>query len=261
MQNIPRYTCSLGNIDPSYRNSFVPSRLDAEGEQFLAQKFEQSAFARFLETFLELFYTDYEVDGFFHRYPMHLLATPDWEALVGECRNGTLLDIGAGEGYVTAHAEKLFSKITATETAHSMCKSLRKRGYSVYEGDLAKNPALVNEVYDVVSLLNVLDRCEMPATLLRVALSKLKQNGLLLIATPLPFHGHVSATVYGGDKQHETLFASTGTWEGDANTFFSAVLAPFGLSVERFTRLPYMSNGQHGPYVLDDFVVVCKRVR
>ena len=56
-------------------------------------------------------------------------------------------------------------------------------------GDLGKMPAEhKRDGFDVVSCLNVLDRCDFPLTLLQQMRSLLKDDSsLLVLATPLPF--------------------------------------------------------------------------
>lgn len=94
-----------------------------------------------------------------------------------------LLDLGAGDGRVTAVMEKYFSKIYATEQSPSMRWRLRQQNYDVLEID-----EWTGRTYDVISCLNLLDRCDKPLTLLsdiRKALNPL--GGKLVVAIVLPF--------------------------------------------------------------------------
>jgi hypothetical protein len=68
----------------------------------------------------------------------------------------TLLDIGAGDGNVTKELASHFSgTVSVTEADAVMRWRLRRRGYRCLEVDAWENEA----PHDVISCLNVLDRC------------------------------------------------------------------------------------------------------
>lgn len=94
----------------------------------------------------------------------------------------SLLDIGAGDGGVTARLAHLFERVFATEYSVTMRWRLRGRGYTVLghespfcydddeEGDETTGGCGAGgrrRTFDVVSCLNVLDRADTPLTLLR----------------------------------------------------------------------------------------------
>jgi len=83
------------------------------------------------------------------------------------------------------------SDVTATEMSPVMASRLRDSGYEVWEEDIATTAssrlARGQDKFDLISLLNVLDRTPLPNSLLKAANSLLKPGGKLLVATPLPF--------------------------------------------------------------------------
>ena len=112
-----------------------------------------------------------------------------------------LLDVGAATGSTTSELAKLgFSSVTATEASWACCRRLRARpdidyvfGPETFSLDSLRPEAGGPEHYDVISLLNVLDRCDDPYALLRGTISKLcpRQGGLLLFAVSRPMRPFV----------------------------------------------------------------------
>lgn len=110
-------------------------------------------------------------------HAMHVLSTGQFSQLLGrkpsEAR-GHLLDIGAGTGAVTAELAPLFSTVTTTEISVQMAAQLRGRGYDCVpasgSGDVAAEVrahlGCAPPEYDTIALLNVLDRCSEPMTML-----------------------------------------------------------------------------------------------
>jgi hypothetical protein len=125
-------------------------------------------------------------------------------------------------------------------------------------------------------LLNVLDRTPRPSSLLAASHSLLKPDGLLLLATPLPFRPFYFTANHdtGKDapkykdpkygKPLETLLTlrSSNSWDEQAESFLSSVLPENGFRPVAFTRLPYISGGDFfDDYVaLDDLVVVAEKI-
>lgn len=202
----------------------------------------------------------YEVHGVLGMYPMHLLGSEQWKRLVPErLWGGRLLDVGAGQGFVTQYARPLFTEIVTTETAKSMAVRLRARGFETCTEDITTQPDLfLQKSFDVVSILNVLDRCDKPKTLLQHATNFLKDDGVLIISDPLPLSQHIRSS---SRKPAERLGADAGTWEECLSSLYTDVVEPAGLVATFVTRMPYLyKNTKREPFIaLDDFVMVCRK--
>jgi SAM-dependent methyltransferase len=233
--------------------AFIESHEDRETLGFLddCRRQPYSKWKLFLADLLSLGLEDYEVHGLLRIYPMHLISSAQWLQLIGGPKQ-KLLDVGAGQGFVTEQARGAFEEISVTETSKSMLRILRKCGFIIF-----KNGA---EKFDVVSILNVLDRCDFPFDMLDDAVSFLKPDGLLLVATPLPFKPYVRSL--GGRRPQKQPLPTTDNvgWEHQLNFFNEQILKPAGLKIIRFTRLPYIwKDARPECFVaLDDAVMVCK---
>lgn len=204
--------------------------------------------------------TDFDADGILRTNPMALLGERSWKELVGG--GGRLLDVGAGAGDVTVHARALFDAIVATETSGAMCRRLRGRGFVAHRVDLSRQSLDVEAPFDVVALLNVLDRCDRPRTLLRAALAHLVSDGRVLISVPLPVRAHVDvggATV----DPDEPITGDGETFEAALTDLVEGTLEPCGLAIERLARAPYLSRGTHTAplHALDAALVVARARR
>jgi len=224
-------------------------------------------FVTWLHGFLSQLWSDFEVNGWFDLYPMFVLSTEQWRFLLDSGANQatesdgpltSLLDIGAGRGDVSSELARLFAKTTVTETSRAMCKRLRQRGFEVIEGDLAQLDPLPTK-FDAVSLLNVLDRCDKPLSLLSAARVHVRAGGLLIIALVLPYE---PVLLQSGQARPPTerLPIAARTFEGAATELVEYVLKPLGLEVLLLSRTPYLSGGDAGAalYELDDLIVVCR---
>ncbi|KAH9252263.1 hypothetical protein BASA81_009865 [Batrachochytrium salamandrivorans] len=178
-----------------------------------------------------------------------------------------LLDVGAGDGNVTAKFAPQFDKVVCTEFSLPMVSRLRKRGFTA---TTAKDDTFQNmgkRSIDLVMFLNVLDRADRPLTMLK-ALKELlvPGTGRLLVAVVLPWCPFVED----GGKQRrpsEHLPMRGGkckekaTFESSVKTMVDNVFTPMGLEVESWSKLPYLCEGEQGGkewYVLDDAIFVLK---
>jgi len=221
-----------------------------------------------LHRFMRSFLSDFDINGILGTYPMHVLSSAQWQTLLHAAAPdqplsnreswGRLLDIGAGRGDATAELAQLFSQVVVTETSRHMAKRLRKLGYECLAEDISERDDLKHQ-FDVVSLLNVLDRCDRPMSLLATARQAVRPGGLLLLALVLPYkpfvyeHGQPRAPL-------ERLAIQSAHFELAAAELVTHCLLPLGLEVLTLSRCPYLSGGDaYAPlYELDDLIVVCR---
>lgn len=238
---------------------FTQLTLDQETADYIdrAKSARHGLFLTWLHRMMRGFLSDFDINGFLGTYPMHVLSTQQWRVLL-PCAGGRLLDVGAGRGDATAQLAVLFDETVVTETSQAMARRLKKQGYECLVGDIVERSDL-NEKFDAVSLLNVLDRCDSPLSLLGVARRALKEGGLLIVALVLPY----GPFVYDGGaarRPRERLPIYSRDWEIAATEFITTCLLPLGLEIETLSRAPYLSGGDahQALYELDDLIVVCR---
>ena len=112
---------------------------------------------------LRSFYSTTDANAIAYTGSMHVISEGQARRLLGfqdaETRQ-SLLDVGAGDGAVTLHLSALFHEVHCTETSPYMVRRLRERGFTCTE---TSNPCdAMGGPFDVVSCLNVLDRCSAP---------------------------------------------------------------------------------------------------
>ena len=184
-------------------------------------------------------------------------------------RLGRLLDVGAGDGGVTAVLARHFRVVDATEVSAPMAARLRARPFlsrvvqtafltpeSLPDGDGA---------YDVVSILNVLDRTDQPAALLAAARRLLAPGGRLLLAVVLPFSefvedGAVRRHVHGPLPMAGARCADGADFETSLNALLSRAIIPAGFDVLSVSKVPYLCRGdwRKSFYVLFDAIIVAR---
>ncbi|MCU1398550.1 MAG: hypothetical protein JWN62_1659 [Acidimicrobiales bacterium] len=191
-------------------------------------------------------------------YPLFMLSQAQWSTLLAPYGGGRLLDVGAAAGHVTSRLAPLYEDVTTTDVSRAMVRRLRARGMRATVHDLATQPA-PNAPYDTVALMNVLDRCARPQTMLRAAIDALAPRGTLVVSMPLPYQ----PCWYDGPVSRdpvERLGLRATDWEHSAAEL-AETLEHHGLRIEAITRAPYLSGGdRHNPlYVLDAVIIVATR--
>jgi 2-polyprenyl-3-methyl-5-hydroxy-6-metoxy-1,4-benzoquinol methylase len=143
--------------------------------------------------------------------------------------------------------------------------------------------------FDVISCLNLLDRCENPITLLNKIRNALKPDGRLVVALVLPFKPYVEYN--SGHKPKEYLFDTNKASKNETTSIVDCDLAsatdkssgtcsqrkmsklneqikylldhvfePNGFELVKFTKLPYLCEGnmQQSYYYMLDYVFIFK---
>jgi SAM-dependent methyltransferase len=212
-----------------------------------------------LHRVLRSWMSDFDANGLLDMYPMHLLGTSQWREMLGGSAGARHLDVGAGSGDITRTIAPLAIETVTTEVSKMMARNLRRAGFRCLESDLAREK-VPDPPYELITCLNVLDRCERPRSLLANLAEALAPGGRLVIATPLPF----DAFFYDGATSRtpiERLELPRAGWETSVARLVTAVLSPLGLEVEAISRAPYLCRGdaERPLYVLDDALFVCRK--
>lgn len=212
-----------------------------------------------LQRALRLVLSDYDANALLDMYPMHLLSTAQAEVLLDRPRGGRLLDIGAGSGDVTAALAPLFDEVEVTEASRWARRRLRARGLVCHGYDVATK-GIRGRQYDVVALMNVLDRTDRPVTLLKRCLAHMTADTRLMLSIALPYYPFVYAGAISREPR-ERLAVIGGNFSDALLRFVQRDLVPLGLRVERMTRLPYLSGGDSMSKmtVLDAAVLTCRK--
>lgn len=208
---------------------------------------------------LRLAMSDFDANALLGMYPMHLFGPTQARLLLGPSCGGSLLDIGAGSGDVTRALQPLFARVEAVESSWAARRRLRAAGFVCHGYDVA-TVGIQGSGYDVIALLNVLDRTDRPVTLLERCRAKMGPDTRLLVSMPLPYRPHVyiGATT----REPKERLPVVGNQFSDALLrLVEHALVPGGFEVERLTRLPYLSGGDSTRTltVLDAAVLVLRR--
>ncbi len=200
----------------------------------------------------------FPANGLLGRGRMFVYSTPQFRTLLDlkphdESPFTILLDIGAGDGSVTERMSSLFKKIYVTELSSAMQWRLSTYGYTVLDTDHWENLK-----FDVITCLNVLDRCEKPLTLLKQIREHLnpEKNSRLVISLVLPFKPYVEYNT--NHYPNESLQIEGHLPEEQINSLLLNVFQPLGFHLKKLTRLPYLCEGdiERSYYFLFDYLFV-----
>jgi SAM-dependent methyltransferase len=250
----------LGSFGPR----FVELPIDAEwlNEVAALAQCRHGALRTYAQRLARFYLSDFDANALTGMYRMQLLPTGAWRRLLQARGGGRLLDVGAGSGDVTAQLGPCFDEVEVTEVSRGMAKRLTKRGFRCHAADLTLGP-LAAPAFDAVSLLNVLDRCQKPITLLGNCLAALRPGGTFIVALALPYSPFYFAgpSTPEPEERLECAPGPGGSWEDGARRLIERDLLPLGLTLECFARAPYLSAGdsRRELYELDDVVVVLSK--
>lgn len=251
------------SLSKELQQKFIQCDMDEESEKFLENCFEKSGwvFTQFFhsvaQVFLGVFFSMTSINGYLNRGSMFVFSQEQFKTLMDlddSCRDASLLDLGAGDGTVTQTMAKYFKTVFATESSPTMKTRLSEKGFIVSEIDQWQNAQ-----YDVISMLNLLDRMEDPLKLLNDVRLSLKPGGTAIVAIVLPYDPYVekgSRFVVPDGK----MPVKGRRVEDQVNSIVDDVFTPAGFSVKKFTKLPYLCEGDlyHDYFVLYDYVFILK---
>lgn len=255
-----RYAIARPELPEALAERVIELDHDADAERFVldATRAPHGALRTGAYRLLRGIMSDYDAYGLLGMYPMHLASTAQLGRLLGRDpaqASGALLDVGAGNGSITARLAPLFERVCVTEDSHVMRRALSRRGFAVRGWDLTRTRP--TERFEVVSCLNVLDRCARPRSLLGHVREALAEVGTALVSVPLPLspHVHVGAQTLAPD---EPLPPAADTWEAGAAVLASELLEPLGFNVRSLSRAPYLCRGdaRRPLYALDAAIFV-----
>lgn len=209
-------------------------------------------------TALRPFAGDFALNGLLGTYPLHLLSTDQWRSLLGDDAGRRLLDVGAACGDVTSRLAPLFDSVTVTEVNRPMARRLRRQGRDTHRLDITRSD-VPGGPFDVVTALNVLDRCSHPVSLLHRLVATTVPGGLVVVSMPLPHR----AVWYDGPRlvdPHERLPITGEDFEAGCRSL-ADVVEHAGTTIVALARAPYLSGGdrRRALYTLDDAIVVARR--
>ncbi|XP_038067322.1 methyltransferase-like protein 9 [Patiria miniata] len=258
------YNCNLDDFPEDLRVLFHQCHMDSATEKFLDSCYQKSdwiitqAWHSLAKAFLGFFMSSTSINGLLDRGCMFVFSMEQFRSLLeinADFKADHLLDLGAGDGKVTEIMAGHFRRVSATEVSYTMQRRLRQLGYTILGLD-----QWAGHKYDVISCLNLLDRCERPATIMRDIHRSLVPGGVTIVAMVLPFKPFVESG-FNQNRPVENLHVQGKTWEEQARSLIVDFFTPAGFTVLAFTKLPYLCEGdtENPFYVLQDVVFVLKR--
>uniref|UniRef100_A0A5S6R3Y4 DREV methyltransferase n=1 Tax=Trichuris muris TaxID=70415 RepID=A0A5S6R3Y4_TRIMR len=270
------YSVDLEHLNlPELAGCFVQMARDAETDSFLAncEKLSGSLLLQLWHVLcipvLRIFYQKTCINALLNRGTMFLFSSAQLARLFGwsdtstfssSGLNRTVLDLGAGDGHVSLRYSPFFDHIIATEASAFMCYRLKEKGITVIGMDEWQVDTLR---VDMISCLNLLDRHPRPRTLLRQLHRKCEMNNcLLLVSVVLPWEQYVEYNDSGSTLAEETVDIYGDTFEDQLKNVVLRLFVPAGFRVERFTRLPYLCEGdmRFNFYMLHSAVLLLRAI-
>lgn len=269
------YKCDVEKMEREMRERFVEMSCDEETESFIEKCYSKSdwflthLFHSMVRSVLSMFMTSTSINGFLDRGSMFVFSTEQFSQLYDNLpsiksrkETSTLLDLGAGDGKVTQIMAQFFGTVHVTEVSPVMRRILSKRGYTVV--DIESWASESGTEYDLISCLNLLDRCERPVSVVSGMVNKIKPGGRILIAIVLPLSQYVESGTKGSEdhRPSESLDVTGDTFESQVLSLSTHLLTPNGLQIVKWTRLPYLCEGDLDLsfYWLHDVVMLVKRI-
>ena len=252
---------------PDVQSKFIQMYEDAETKAFLQQSVAQAdswvlqSWYTICKSFMSLFsYSQTDMNAILQRGSMFVISTEQFELLLNHggitseelsSRRdaATLIDLGAGDGKVTEKMRPFFAQLFATEVSRPMRTLLSSRGITVLDIDSWG----YRQHFDLISCLNLLDRCDNPIDIIQTIKTALKPNGLLLLALVLPFSPYVEQRK---SREPSQVLNITGAEFIDQVDSVVQVFQSVGFVLKSWTRVPYLCEGDsiHSVYTLDDAV-------
>ena len=165
------------------------------------------------------------------------------------------VDCDVGDGKVTEKMRPFFAQLFATEVSRPMRALLSSRDINVLP---IESWGEHQQHFDLISCLNLLDRCDNPIDIIQTIKKALKPNGLLLLALVLPFSPYVEQRK--SREQSQLLDITGAEYIDQVESVVEIFQQTFGFQLISWTRVPYLCEGDsiHSIYILDDAVFLFK---
>lgn len=257
------YVDGTESVTEDIKAVFVQLFEDEETKRFISHSVEKSnswllqMYHSVGALFLAPFLTQTDINGYLQRGSMFVFSAHHFRTLLdkggvqfqsSDKVGQSVIDIGAGDGAVTSTFKTFFDEVYATETSGQMRRRLDEKGIVVVD----EINWHTTRKFDVVTCLNVIDRCDMPISLLNSIKEALADKGLLILAMVLPFKPFVEDNTQNDNKPTEMLPIREDTQLID----IVRIVTNLGFTLRSWTRLPYLCEGdlRQSLYVLDDYV-------
>ena len=156
---------------------------------------------------------------------------------------------------LAAETQRLHSSKFGVDHRHVYCLKASSLAWASFPEEYFQ-AEIERRACKVIAVLNLLDRCDDPLHLLDTAFQRLQPDGVLVIATTLPFEAFVFEGRFGSawGKAHSRPPRSplkprwprrpSPSFELSAASFTAALFSRYsGLELRSWTRLPYVSSG------------------
>ncbi|XP_066934002.1 protein-L-histidine N-pros-methyltransferase-like [Clytia hemisphaerica] len=247
------------------QSKFLQNSLDEETEEFLENCYEKSdwiftqIFHNVFRVVLGWFMSMTTVNGLLNRGSMFVFSENQFLELLNVNRSSyhgnSYLDLGAGDGKTTGKLSKYFDQAYATEQSPTMQWRLKEKGFQILEIDQWQTP----KKYSLITALNLLDRIDHPVKLVNELRTSIADDGFVILAIVLPYNPCYETGVSFRDPSQYLPICGK-TIEEQIVSLHDDVFVPAGFDVVRFTRLPYLCEGDlnHDFFALNDVVFVLK---
>ena len=243
--------CTFPYCLSNLKEKFVELKCDDETISFIntcvTSKWQLHK-ATYIRPWLSIFYNITEANAILDTGTTFLFTKEHLKALLKNSTFKSMLDIGAGDGNVTDRFRPYVenSNITCLEDSVNMIKVLSSKGYTITDS--------LSGEYELVSCLNVYDRCKNPISLLKAIFNVKKKVAILSFV--VPFEGFY----YKGKercRQEEDVIGLYEDWEENAFRLHN-LLVNLGFKIDVISRVPYVWEGdlKKEVYGLDTVIFV-----
>ena len=250
--------CNTASLPTILRNTYIPLLFDASADKMLNTRHSfvphtVRTFGAYLATTFGSTHND--ASALFNTRHMFAISEKAARALLFsplasvDQKLPKLLDVGAASGDSTVQMKQWFDYVVATEASAICCKKLENVvDVAIVSTDLRQ--AKEYGKYNVISLLNVLDRTENPEKLLTDAKELLNDDqGVLLLGFSMPLRPFVQPQTFTKSKedndQHLSTFfaniASDASFEEFVISIHQNILEEHKLDIVRWSKFPYVS--------------------